>query len=200
MTRDEIPIVILCGGRGTRLGRDTAMKQKCMLEFDGLPMLYYVIDKFYKLGYRRFYLSVGYKAYQVLEVDWAVVFPYASFDYHYWDKGKEEAVGWIMEQFDLSYAWIINGDTYITDWLPSTVFETDCLLLEKHNTYLVTRQPPVESLKDDLHCGAELRFNLGSPLSRPCIIDGTYYDIGTPERFERFAAYVRSMGVIPNEA
>jgi glucose-1-phosphate cytidylyltransferase len=55
------PVVILCGGRGTRLQEHTQAIPKPLVEIGGLPILWHVIQLYAVQGHRRFVLATGYK-------------------------------------------------------------------------------------------------------------------------------------------
>lgn len=54
-------IVILCGGRGTRLKPMTDEVPKALVKLNGRPVLDYIIDFYCSKGFKRFVLCVGYK-------------------------------------------------------------------------------------------------------------------------------------------
>jgi glucose-1-phosphate cytidylyltransferase len=54
-------VIILAGGRGTRLQEETAVKPKPMLEVGGRPLLWHVMDIFSGHGLREFIVALGYK-------------------------------------------------------------------------------------------------------------------------------------------
>ena len=55
------PVVILCGGRGTRLQERTQEIPKPLVEIGGLPILWHVIQLYAVQGFERFVLATGYK-------------------------------------------------------------------------------------------------------------------------------------------
>lgn len=55
-------VVILCGGLGTRLGNETQLKPKPMVEIGGKPIVWHIMKIFEKHGIRDFHLALGYKA------------------------------------------------------------------------------------------------------------------------------------------
>jgi glucose-1-phosphate cytidylyltransferase len=60
---DEMPrVVILCGGRGTRLQERTQSIPKPLVEIGGRPILWHVIQIYLAQGFRRFLLLTGYRA------------------------------------------------------------------------------------------------------------------------------------------
>jgi glucose-1-phosphate cytidylyltransferase len=54
-------VVILCGGRGTRLQEHTKSIPKPLVEIGGEPILWHVIQIYAAQGFQRFLLCTGYK-------------------------------------------------------------------------------------------------------------------------------------------
>ena len=55
-------VVILCGGYGTRLGEETQLRPKPMVEIGGKPILWHIMKIFEKHNMQDFHLALGYKA------------------------------------------------------------------------------------------------------------------------------------------
>jgi glucose-1-phosphate cytidylyltransferase len=55
-------VVILCGGKGTRLSEETVLKPKPMVEIGGKPILWHIMKYYSSFGFKRFILALGYKA------------------------------------------------------------------------------------------------------------------------------------------
>ena len=74
-------VVILCGGKGTRLRGETEHKPKPMLEIGEMPILWHIMKSYAFYGYDQFVLCLGYKGdlikqyfynYEVLSNDFTV--------------------------------------------------------------------------------------------------------------------------------
>ncbi len=57
----NIPVVILCGGLGTRLREETEFKPKPMVRIGNRPILWHIMKIYAHYGFRRFILCLGYK-------------------------------------------------------------------------------------------------------------------------------------------
>ncbi len=58
-------VVILCGGRGTRIQEHSGETPKPLIEVGGRPILWHVINMYLAHGFRRFLLLTGYRGEQV---------------------------------------------------------------------------------------------------------------------------------------
>lgn len=54
-------VIILCGGKGTRLSEETEIKPKPMVEIGGKPILWHIMKIYSYYGFKRFILALGYK-------------------------------------------------------------------------------------------------------------------------------------------
>lgn len=54
-------VVILCGGRGTRLAPDTDVIPKPLVQVGGRPILWHIMRHYALYGFKRFVLCLGYK-------------------------------------------------------------------------------------------------------------------------------------------
>lgn len=60
-------VLILAGGKGTRLSEETDMRPKPMVEIGGRPILWHIMKGYSRYGYRDFVLLLGYKGYLIKE-------------------------------------------------------------------------------------------------------------------------------------
>jgi glucose-1-phosphate cytidylyltransferase len=58
----DVPVVILAGGRGTRLREETERVPKPMVRVGEEPMLWHIMKLYGHFGFRRFVLCLGYRS------------------------------------------------------------------------------------------------------------------------------------------
>ena len=61
MNMEKPEVVILCGGKGSRLSEETALRPKPMVEIGGRPILWHIMKIYSHYGYNRFILALGYQ-------------------------------------------------------------------------------------------------------------------------------------------
>lgn len=54
-------VIIMCGGKGTRLREETEFKPKPMVEIGGRPVLWHIMSIYARHGHKDFILPLGYK-------------------------------------------------------------------------------------------------------------------------------------------
>ncbi len=59
--------VILAGGLGSRLGEETAVRPKPMVEIGGMPILWHIMKIYAASGFDDFVICLGYKGYLIKE-------------------------------------------------------------------------------------------------------------------------------------
>jgi glucose-1-phosphate cytidylyltransferase len=57
----DVPVAILCGGRGTRLQEHAQEIPKPLVEIGGMPIVWHVIQLYAVHGFTRFLLATGYR-------------------------------------------------------------------------------------------------------------------------------------------
>jgi len=63
----EMQVVILCGGKGTRLREETEYRPKPMVGIGGRPILWHIMKTYAHYGYKDFVLCLGYKGEMIKE-------------------------------------------------------------------------------------------------------------------------------------
>src|SRR5574341_55847 len=61
LAEETIPVVILCGGQGTRLREETEFRPKPMVEIGERPILWHIMSIYAAAGLNNFVLALGYK-------------------------------------------------------------------------------------------------------------------------------------------
>lgn len=61
----DMPVVILCGGQGTRIREVSERLPKGMVDIGGRPILWHIMKLYSHYGYRRFILCLGYKGWEI---------------------------------------------------------------------------------------------------------------------------------------
>ncbi len=60
-------VLILAGGKGTRLSEETDVRPKPMVDVGGRPILWHIMKTYSKHGFNEFVLLLGYKGYIIKE-------------------------------------------------------------------------------------------------------------------------------------
>lgn len=60
-------VIILAGGLGTRLGEETDVRPKPMVEIGGRPILWHIMKSYAHYGFTEFVVLLGYKGYLIKE-------------------------------------------------------------------------------------------------------------------------------------
>jgi NDP-sugar pyrophosphorylase family protein len=156
-------LIILAGGKGTRLGNLTKEIPKPMVDVCGKPFLFWLIDYYYKQGFRNIIISTGYKANVIEEYSWP------------WDLKfrRDDDVFGMEWTYKTKCAWVVNGDTWIDNPLP----EVSC--------------NPIILSYNNVDAGAQytgLEFGYKMKISPSSV----FYDIGTLGGLESFRGYCRT--------
>ena len=60
-------VVILAGGRGTRISEESHLRPKPMVEIGGKPILWHIMKYYSSFGFNDFVICLGYKGYMIKE-------------------------------------------------------------------------------------------------------------------------------------
>ena len=86
------PVLILCGGRGTRLQEHTQLIPKPLVEIGGRPIVWHVIQIYLAQGFERFLLLTGYRQDQIAAFVAGQAWP-AGAEIHCLDTGQDTPTG-----------------------------------------------------------------------------------------------------------
>ncbi len=90
-TPADLPVVLLCGGLGTRMGTRSTRVPKPMVDVGGRPLLWHVMQGYSAHGCRRFVLCLGHLA-PAIE-DWWLAGPEPSWQVTLIDTGQDSLTG-----------------------------------------------------------------------------------------------------------
>jgi glucose-1-phosphate cytidylyltransferase len=62
---NQVPVLILAGGLGTRLSEETVSKPKPMVEIGDIPILLHIMRFYYSHGFNDFVICAGYKSWEI---------------------------------------------------------------------------------------------------------------------------------------
>ena len=167
----EIPIFLLCGGQGSRLGEIAAMRPKPMLDIGDKPMLLHIMSWYARFGFRRFILCTGHRG-EVIS-DYFANFATLNSDF----------------TADLAGGDLVYHDPHrLPDWQVTVAFTgstamTGARIARAAARYLGTAEHFGVSYGDgltDADLGAELRFHLGHDRL------GTMLGVHPPSQFGRW--------------
>lgn len=60
-------VVILAGGKGTRIGEESRFRPKPMVEIGGKPILWHIMKQYAAFGFTEFVICCGYKGHMIKE-------------------------------------------------------------------------------------------------------------------------------------
>ncbi len=61
----DVPVVVLCGGQGTRIREASEKLPKPLIEIGGRPILWHIMKMYEAHGFRKFVLCLGYKSWSI---------------------------------------------------------------------------------------------------------------------------------------
>lgn len=105
----DVKVVILCGGRGERMGELTAERPKPMIEIGGKPILRHLMGHYAQHGFTHFILALGYLGWVVRE--------YAAADLPWWVV-QQEQTGWATQNGGRikRLTPYLTGGTFLMSW------------------------------------------------------------------------------------
>ena len=98
-------VVILCGGKGTRMREETEYKPKPLVEVGGMPILWHIMKIYSHYGFNDFVLCLGYKGNLIKEYFLNFEWFANDFTLHMGDgKGKVLTHTHTMENWNITFA------------------------------------------------------------------------------------------------
>lgn len=64
---NEMKVIILAGGLGTRISEESHLKPKPMIEIGGMPIMWHIMKLYSSYGFNDFVICAGYKQYVIKE-------------------------------------------------------------------------------------------------------------------------------------
>ncbi len=109
-------VIILCGGRGSRLGSITESLPKPLVKIQDKPILWYTVLTLYKYGFRHFIFPLGYKGDMIKKF---IVQEFEEYDckFRCIDTGEDTPVAKRLQQCaklipERDNFFMLNGDTF----------------------------------------------------------------------------------------
>lgn len=109
----EVPVIIMAGGKGTRLYPYTKVLPKPLIPIGDIPILERIINRFCEYGASEYYMTVNYKK-GMIKAHFAELQPEYSIEYVEEDKplGTGGSIKLIKKKFDVPVV-VTNCDTLI---------------------------------------------------------------------------------------
>jgi len=126
----DIPVVILCGGHGTRMKEETEYIPKPMVEIGGIPMIVHIMNIYYRYGFNKFVLPLGYKGMKIKE--YFLNYKFHN-DFKLSDDGTVSLLGDRLNKFDINFI-----DTGLKTLTGSRLKKVRSYLENKHDIFMLT--------------------------------------------------------------
>ena len=124
-------VVILCGGKGTRLWPYTQELPKPLISIGGKPILYHVMKIYSHYGYKRFILCLGYLGEKIKEYFQSPENKDPDWDITFVDTGIDTETGERLKQVEK----YIEGDIFFTTYADGVADIDINKLLEFHKSH-----------------------------------------------------------------
>ena len=105
MNNADIPVMILCGGMGTRLREASEKLPKPLVDIGGKPILWHIMKLYGAQGFRRFVLCLGYKSPLIKRYFLDYHSEVSDFTLHMGDGNRQEFHGSLeVEDWEITFA------------------------------------------------------------------------------------------------
>ena len=109
----KVPVVIMAGGRGTRMEPFTSILPKPLVPVHGKPIIEHIIDRFTHLGCNTFYSTVNYKG-KILKAYFEELNP--SYNFHFIEEkeplGTAGSLRYLDDKFEIPF-FVTNCDIIV---------------------------------------------------------------------------------------
>lgn len=107
-------VAILAGGVGTRLGEETAVRPKPMVEIGGTPILWHIMRHYSHYGYQEFVIALGYRGEYIKKyfADYCTLQDNLTINIKSGDvrrHGNHDSPGWTVDLIDTGSATLTGG-------------------------------------------------------------------------------------------
>ena len=112
-TKINVPVVIMAGGKGTRLEPFTSVLPKPLIPIHNKPIIQHIIEKFNSEGIENFYLSINYKGH-ILKAYFQELDPKNNYEYIEEKKmlGTAGSLNYVKNKFTVPFV-VTNCDVII---------------------------------------------------------------------------------------
>jgi glucose-1-phosphate cytidylyltransferase len=124
-----VKVVILAGGRGSRLAELTEVVPKPMVQIGERPILWHIMKHFARFGHKEFFIALGYKGYVIKRffVDYNLLTASLTIDFGNGSTslhdGGDVAVDWKVHLMETGLSTGTGGRLYrLADWLRNDRF------------------------------------------------------------------------------
>ncbi len=116
MTPEMTDVMVLCGGRGTRLGRLTDVTPKPLLPVGRWPFLFHLLRQLQQEGFRQFILSAHYLAdqFEIFARTYERTFPGIVVVIEPAPLGTGGALRHVAERVRSTVFVVLNGDSWVS--------------------------------------------------------------------------------------
>lgn len=148
---ENVKVVILCGGLGTRMKEETEYRPKPMVGIDGKPILWHIMKIYSYYGFKDFVLCLGYKGemikeyfynYEILNNDFTIELGKRKIEVH----NLHGEVGWKITLVDTGINALkgarlkkiekyIDNDVFMVTYGDGVANINICDLLEYHKNH-----------------------------------------------------------------
>lgn len=108
----DFSLVILAGGKGTRLGKLTEGMQKCAITVAGKPFIFHIIEKFLVHQPQKIIIAAGYRSDDIASILHSFSDCDISVHVEKEPQGTGGALLSVVEKIESSVVVVVNGDTF----------------------------------------------------------------------------------------